>query len=251
MNWNAHGRTFCELKEAMNSIQQNGSKEMLTFLQASSWIEFIAFNSAGWKLVNTSRDELCSFLLNWKLIELSIQQNRRKDLLTDDQASFLPENCWVEFNKMAEKKASRTNLLVQLKAFQWIQFNILEELKCSRTNFLLSWKEGMKSIQHNRKQEMLTDKQTCWIEFIAVCELEACSSVSISLFGFCWIEFIAFYQLEACSSVSFVPFCWIEFIAVFQLGACSSMSISFLLFPRFESISYRNSLPAAVPYLIS
>ena len=70
-------------KIAMNSIQQNGRKEMLTDEQDSSW----------------------------KKATNSIQQNGRKKMLTDEQASSWKKQ-WFQFNRMEGKKCSRTNKLL-------------------------------------------------------------------------------------------------------------------------------------------
>ena len=114
-------------KKAMNSIRQNGRKEMLTDEQASSW----------------------------KKAKNSIQQNRRKEMLTDDQASS-----WKTMNSIqhhgnkemlkfraersndlnsteCKKRTSRANKLVAERK-QWNQLNQMEERKCSQTDKLLA-----------------------------------------------------------------------------------------------------------------
>ena len=64
--------------KAMNSIQQNGRKEILTDEQASSW----------------------------KKAMKSIQQDGRKEMLTDEQASS-----WKKTTALAQVKKSKYNLL--------------------------------------------------------------------------------------------------------------------------------------------
>ena len=104
---NLKGDPASSWKKARNSIQQNGRREMLTDEQAPRWKKGMnSIQQNGRKQMLT--DEIAS---SWKKAMNSIQQNGRKEMLTDEQASSWKKQ-WTQFNRMEERKCSRTNKLL-------------------------------------------------------------------------------------------------------------------------------------------
>ena len=102
---NLKGDPASSWKKAMNSIQQNGRREMLTDEQAPR-------RKKGMN---------------------SIQQNGRKQMLTDEIASSWKKAMNSIQQNGRRAKCSQTNKLLDERK-EWNQFNRMEESKCSRTN---------------------------------------------------------------------------------------------------------------------
>ena len=125
----------------MNSIQQNGRKEILTDEQASSWKK--AMNS-------TQQNGNTEMLMgeqasSWEKAMNSIQRNGRKEMLADEHASS-----WRKTLALAQIKKSlynaqgkeRTQIKVLMSNTRprraggfdllWTQFKGMEAQKCSR-----------------------------------------------------------------------------------------------------------------------
>ena len=163
------------------------------------WIDFVAF----FQLEIFLPEIISSILLNWIHCFLSA----RSLFVREHFLRFILLN-WVHCILSAFLPSVLLNWnysFFQLEASSFLHFLswiLLNYIRC----FLSAW---------NILSEIISLFPSCWIEFIAFFQLEACLSVSISFVSYYWIEFIVFFQH------SFFLFCWIEIITFFQLEASS------------------------------